>query len=565
MTLPRRRLPAALSLLLLPTALLVTTGADVRADVPGTLTLASCIGDGANGVPGDECATVYEAMRGPGGVTLSPDGTRAFVAAFDDDAVVMFDRDPATGQLTPVDCVADVGSPVAAFCGETIEGLDGAWAIAVAQDGGEIFVAGSNDSAVARLSVADSGLTPVGCISDAGTGGCTDASTTGTTLRFVYDIQVRGDDVYALALADAAVVHLRPTATGLTLEACIAKAATAGCTADTNLSRPLSMELSPDGRQAYVSDRGRLHTFDLAADGAITTRACQSRVVTDGVSSLAPCADPSRIDSFYGLTLSPTGSDLYLTSETADEVLHLSRAADGTLAYRGCIADEVPVGAPTPGSGTCARVAEGLDGVNGLTTDPDGDEIVAVSYVRNAAVRLLRGADGSLTSAGCIADTEGTASPLTTCPTTTPGLAEPYDPTISPDGRHLYLSGYRDGTISVFARAGVRPVATFTAPARQRAGALTATVSSTSFTTAALTGTVVVRGATKKPQRFTVRTVRTNLVPGTPRTLPLTTTQSGRLSKLLAVRGARATATLVATVSNSRGDTVKRATVMLRR
>ena len=52
--------------------------------------------------------------------------------------MVRFDRDTATGALTPQGCVADVGD--AAGCGATQQGLDGANGVAVSPDGKSVYI-----------------------------------------------------------------------------------------------------------------------------------------------------------------------------------------------------------------------------------------------------------------------------------------------------------------------------------------------------------------------------------------------------------------------------------------
>ena len=74
-------------------------------------------------------------------VTVSPDGGHLYVAGNDNNAVAVFSRDGITGALTFVERERDgIGG---------VDGLDGAWSVAVSPDGGHVYVTGSRDDAVA--------------------------------------------------------------------------------------------------------------------------------------------------------------------------------------------------------------------------------------------------------------------------------------------------------------------------------------------------------------------------------------------------------------------------------
>src|SRR3954466_9796739 len=100
---PRTRRASALGL----TLAVLTCGALVphsaTAAPVGEITYADCYtahadacGPGKSGIPKMSDAT---------DVAVSPDGRNVYVATFGDSAVTHFDRDPAAGALTRVDCV----------------------------------------------------------------------------------------------------------------------------------------------------------------------------------------------------------------------------------------------------------------------------------------------------------------------------------------------------------------------------------------------------------------------------------------------------------------------------
>src|SRR4051812_17308545 len=61
----------------------------------GDLTAQGCIDDNDTGA--DACAGSTDGMGGAQAVATSPDGRSVYVGSFSDDAVVRFDRDPASG------------------------------------------------------------------------------------------------------------------------------------------------------------------------------------------------------------------------------------------------------------------------------------------------------------------------------------------------------------------------------------------------------------------------------------------------------------------------------------
>lgn len=84
-------------------------------------------------------------LFGASGVAVSPDGDHVYVTGRSDDGVALFDRDPVTGELGFVTAYYDGD----VLPGGTIDGLNGAEAIVVSPDGEHVYVVGYNDSAIA--------------------------------------------------------------------------------------------------------------------------------------------------------------------------------------------------------------------------------------------------------------------------------------------------------------------------------------------------------------------------------------------------------------------------------
>lgn len=81
-----------------------------------------------------------DGLAGSAGLGLSPDGRHLYAAATTDSAVVVFERNAATGQLNYVETQRDNTGGV--------DGLGGAKAVALSPDGLNVYVAGASDDAI---------------------------------------------------------------------------------------------------------------------------------------------------------------------------------------------------------------------------------------------------------------------------------------------------------------------------------------------------------------------------------------------------------------------------------
>lgn len=214
---------------------------------------AGCISESGAEPCADGRALIF-----PTSVAVSPDGQSAYVGS--SDAVAVFDRAP-DGTLSQkpgtAGCISDDGS---GSCRDGT-GIDGRNSVTVSPDGRSAYVASLSD-ALAIFDRRPNGRLvqkpgTAGCVSGTGAGPCVD----GTALNGARSVAVSpdGQSAYvasdlsnAIALFDRAPngsLVQKPGAAG-----CIRDAGGAGrCAEGEALDGPISVAVSPDGKNAYVA------------------------------------------------------------------------------------------------------------------------------------------------------------------------------------------------------------------------------------------------------------------------------------------------------------------------
>ena len=383
----------------------VVFGRDPRT---GVLSFAGAIKDGVDGVTGLDGAT---------SVTVSPDGANVYVTGENDDALSVFRRDLLTGELTFVEVHRDGVNGV--------EGLDWAGAVVVSPDGGQIYVTGYCDNAIAAFS------------RDASTGtlhflGAYVDGTDGVDgLRGVRAISISADGrhLYAGAVrSDSVAVFDRELNTGSLRFSMLVKDEVAGVE---GLDGVIGVAVSPQGAHVYAVGK---------EDDALTVFA---RDVETGALRLAS-THTSRLDDsrFYpwAMVVSPNGAHLYGVSP--------GRSALGVFAR------DVVTGRLTAlelvGDGEDS--VDGLHGASALAMSPDGVHVYATGYWDNAVVVFRR-----VSESGALRFVEVHRDGVDGVD----GLSRPRSITVSPDGAHVYAAGTKDNAVAVFARDASTGALTF--------------------------------------------------------------------------------------------------------
>lgn len=353
-----------------------------------------------------------------------------------------------TAELTPRGCVDDPDAGEDA-CAQSTSGLDGAHSVVVSADGASVYVAGGQDSAIVHLA-RDSGtgaLVPAGCVSDADAGdpGCA-GTADGLEGAASVALSPDGESVYAASFADDAIVRLdRDTSTGaLSPAGCVSDSDSGdpGCGQSTDgLDDPAAVTVSPDGESVYATSftDDAIVRFDRDAGGELTPAGCiDDNDAPDGPDDCAGSAD--GLDAASAAEVSPDGKSLYVAAFGDSAIARFIRDPDtGELSSAGCVDDH------DEGKDGCAQSANGLDAAISVTVSPDGRSVYATGIHDDAIVRFGRDtADGALTPAGCVDDTETGDD---TCAQHHSGLNGAHAVEVSADGRSLYAAATYDVTV----------------------------------------------------------------------------------------------------------------------
>jgi len=357
--------------------------------------------DGVGGVDG---------LNGANGVTLSADGSHAYVAGGSDDTVSWYSRNVSTGALTYGGLLKDGVNGV--------DGLDYAYDVTLSGDGNHAYVTGYVDSAVSwyERNASTGALTYGGMLKD-GVGGVDGLNgARGVTLSG------DGNHAYVTGLSDDAVSwYERNASTGALNYGGMLQDGVGGVD---GLDSARGVTLSSDGKYAYVvgKDDNAVSWYERnASTGALT----YGGMLKDGVGG---------VDGLYGahnVTLESDGKYAYVVGKDDSAVSWYERnASTGALTYGGVLKDGV-------------GGVDGLNGAQGITLSADGNHAYVTGWGDSAVSWYERNAStGALNYGGMLKDGVGGVD----------GLAGAENVTLSADGKHAYVTGKNDSAISWFER-----------------------------------------------------------------------------------------------------------------
>ncbi len=307
----------------------------------------------------------------PSAIVLSPDGLYAYATSDSRGAVVHFQRDPATGVLSPV------SSYTVATAGFGQAKLKGLQDIRMSADGAFVYLAALRDNAVTVLS-RDTASGALGFVHSLVHGGTVLGLEEVVRLALSPD----GAQLYALGRKSNAIVTFsRDSTTG---QLAFVRSQNKDAPGLLGLLRPSGIAISADGAQVYVSARDGNSVIVLDRNGnpgdADFGKLAVKASYVDGLAGV------SGIRGAFGLALSPDGRQLYVAANTDNSLVRFDRAADGTLTHRR-IWKHGEAG------------LHGLRGAHSVAVAPNGKEVFVTGAGDDSLTVFNRTIDGSQTGA----------------------------------------------------------------------------------------------------------------------------------------------------------------------
>ncbi len=322
----------------------------------------------------------FTGLGGPEDVLVSSDGLNLYVAAFSDNAVTVFSRDPSDGSLALVEVEVN-GQNDLGDTGGVVDGLDGPTALALSPDGKFLYVAAYHSSSVAvfERSAVDGSLSFVEAEKD----GVDDASDLGGVvdgLHMATDLVVSadGENLYVAGQGDNAVAVFErdtETSSGTLGRISFLEVEKDGAGGVDGLAGASALAVTGDGAHLYVagSSDNAIAIFSRDASGLLSWEA----MVSQGDSG----AD--------GLL----GASAVILSEDDGYVYSCGYLSDAlTVFKRGTVAS-------SPGYGGLSFIEVKKDGVGGvdglfrptsLAVSPGDGNVYVTGYSDNAVAVFKR-------------------------------------------------------------------------------------------------------------------------------------------------------------------------------
>jgi len=288
-------------------------------------------------------------LAGATSVTVSPDGRSVYVASQIAGAVAVFDR-RFNGSLTQkpgaAGCIS--GSWGDGYC-TAGTALDSPTSVTVSADGTNAYVASA--SAVAVLDRAQNGtltqrLGKGACVgSGASCVGATalegpSSVTVSPDARTVYVASTGSDAVAVFDRGPSGTLSQKPGTAS-----CISNTGAGPCVDGTGLENAYSVTISPDGESAYVAAlSGAVVILDRTADGVLSQRPGSAGCVSE--TGAGPCVDGAGLAAATSVTVSPDSRNVYVASAASDAVAAFGRSFSAPCPPEDCLIED-PSGPPS--------------------------------------------------------------------------------------------------------------------------------------------------------------------------------------------------------------------------
>ncbi|MEE4270416.1 MAG: beta-propeller fold lactonase family protein [Thermoanaerobaculales bacterium] len=401
----------------------------------GTVSFVESQVNGEGGVDG---------IAGPMDATLSPDGAYLYVAAAADNAIAVFERNPATGRLTYLEHLTDGAGGV--------DGIAGVRALAMSAGGHHLYAAGSADDAVAWFSRAgDTGLLSFenAYFDDDGT-----IDVLGGAAAIV--LSPDGAQLYAAGPDDHGLVTFQRdsdsdsgTFGALSFDVSVTSATAEGLDSVRTLAIPHDAA-KPTDRGEHVLAGGDPSGKMVVFRRNVTTGILSfQEVLREGQPLTPPELTVNGLEVLTALVPSPDGRHIYTTADSDNALTVFERRQpDPAFAFV-----EVDMEDQDDGYGS---IISGLSAASSVIVTPDGGHVLATGYTDDSLVVFHR--DPEL---GTTPDTRGehlafvaayTDDGLDDGGATIDGLDGASQVAISPDGNFVYVASELDNAVSVFER-----------------------------------------------------------------------------------------------------------------
>ncbi|HYQ13081.1 MAG TPA: hypothetical protein VEP94_06520 [Solirubrobacterales bacterium] len=292
-------------------------------------------------------------------------------------------------------------------------------------------------------------LTYKGCIANHGNDDCRAPLHDSFGNNVGLAVSPDGTTVYVAAV-EGTLTELRHGARGgLAFEDCFADGGRRGCRdiPHDSLDAATGVAVSPDGRSVYVTSAqptNAVTRFKQEPDGTLVYRGC---IANGGAhAGIAGCRQVPRnsLDSNEAGAVSPDDHSVYVASSDSDSITSFERKANGALTYRGCVANRGAHGCGKPKH-------DSLGGADAVAVSPDGKSVYVVSLDGDSITRFDRHSNGSLTYKNCFANAR--AHGCRQLKHDSLGGADAV--AVSPDGKSVYATALGGDSITGFKRSPI--------------------------------------------------------------------------------------------------------------
>ena len=418
----------------------------------GDLTFAQCFDDDDTNLEGARCPGA-PGLDAVSSVAVSADGMSLYAASFNNDAIVRFNRNATTGALTFAECI-EGGALEGAICPDVLA-VDGADAVAVSGDGKSVYLASASADAIVRFNrnTTTGDISFAQCFQDKtdspfDAADCADAS----ALNFATSVAVSADgrSLYAAAGTDDAVVRFNRTTTGaLTFAECFDDEDTnlegATCPGAPGLDGPTSVAVSGEGKSFYAAagTDDAIVRFNRTTSGDISFAECFDDEDTNLEG--ASCTGTPGLRGATSVEASGDGKSLYASSSFDSAVVRFNRTTTGALTFAECFDDE-----DTNAEGATCLGAPGIAGANSVAVSADGRSLYAASLFDDALASFNRTTSGDISFSECFDDEDANLEGPK-CQAA-PALDTLASVAVSADGRSLYAASHDDDAVVRFNR-----------------------------------------------------------------------------------------------------------------